>query len=134
MAFNPFHRFRKHQKVIFAVLTILIMFVFVLSTGTRGDFFTDVLPRFFGGAGKNQGPYVATVYGSKLYEKELLDQGRKQQMASVLVGALTNAAVNAVVSDAVALKADKDSDLAKVITNVQNRRDSRGQTDPAEDL
>ena len=33
MAFNPFHSFRKHQKVIFAVMTIICMFVFVLQFG-----------------------------------------------------------------------------------------------------
>jgi hypothetical protein len=42
MAFNPFHAFRKHQKVIFAGLTILCMVTFVLAGayGSRGgDFF-----------------------------------------------------------------------------------------------
>jgi hypothetical protein len=43
MAFNPFHGFRKHNKVVFAGLTILCMFVFVLSSGMGGgDFFTQI--------------------------------------------------------------------------------------------
>jgi hypothetical protein len=84
MAFNPFHRFRKHQKVIFAVLTILIMFVFVLSTGTRGDFFNDILPRFFGGKG-TKGPLVATVYGTKVYDKDLKLEQEREQVANLLV-------------------------------------------------
>ena len=31
MAFNPFHAFRKHQKVVFAGLTIICMLTFVLA-------------------------------------------------------------------------------------------------------
>lgn len=38
MAFHPFRSFRKHQKTLLAILTIFIMFIFVLSFG-QGDFF-----------------------------------------------------------------------------------------------
>jgi hypothetical protein len=134
MAFNPFHSFRKHQKVIFAVMAIVCMFVFVLQFG-KGDVF-ERIATMFGGSSKSQGAYVATLYGSKVYEKELVDQGHRQQAASALVGTLINAAVNSAVSDAAALKLDKDreADLKRVLTNMQGRRDSRGQTDPAADL
>ena len=33
MAFNPFQIFRKRQKTLLAIVTIFIMFLFVLSTG-----------------------------------------------------------------------------------------------------
>ena len=33
MAFNPFHQFRRYNKVIFAILAIICMFTFVLSSG-----------------------------------------------------------------------------------------------------
>jgi hypothetical protein len=36
MALHPFHSFRKHQKVIFAGLTIVCMLTFVLSSGVAG--------------------------------------------------------------------------------------------------
>ena len=48
MAFNPFHRFRKHQKVFFAALTIVCMFVFVLQFGT-GDAIQRMLAWFGSG-------------------------------------------------------------------------------------
>src|ERR1700730_17138149 len=40
MAFNPLHMFRKRQKVLLAILTIGTMFLFVLGSGFKGDFFT----------------------------------------------------------------------------------------------
>ena len=36
MAYNPFNVFRRNQKAIFAVVTVFIMFTFVLSSGLRG--------------------------------------------------------------------------------------------------
>ena len=123
MAFNPFHRFRKHQKVIFAVMAIVCMFVFVLQFG-KGDFF-DRAASLFGG-GKTQGPLVATVYGTKVYEKELVDQSRRQQAASALVAALMVEAVDSALNDAAALKPAKDSDIDKVRTNIQTRRGFQG--------
>ncbi len=67
MAFNPFTWFRKHQKVIFAGLTLLVMFVFIGSFG-RGDLF-DWLARSFGP--RASGETVATLYGKKIRESEL---------------------------------------------------------------
>src|SRR5262245_13634390 len=70
MAFNPFHAFRKHQKVIFAGLTILCMVTFILTgslTG-RGDFF-DWLITSMGGQGKL--PQIATLYGKKLTQLDI---------------------------------------------------------------
>jgi hypothetical protein len=36
MAYNPFNIFRRNQKAIFAVVTVFIMFTFVLSSGLGG--------------------------------------------------------------------------------------------------
>ncbi len=67
MAFHPFHWFRKHQKVIFAGLTIMTMIVFVASFGP-GDLFSR------GNRGARQpGKYVTTLYGRKVYEGDLWD-------------------------------------------------------------
>ena len=65
MAFNPFHSFRKHQKKMFAVLTIFCMFIFVLQSGMgQGDWFS-----MFGDwiAGRSGGPKAeATLYGKDI--------------------------------------------------------------------
>jgi hypothetical protein len=79
MAFNPFHYFRKHQKAIFAVVTIVIMFVFILQFG-RGDAFERMLG--FVGAGKNRGPVVVTLNGTKVRELELEKIARLRKAAN----------------------------------------------------
>src|SRR5262249_20877475 len=71
MAYNPFNIFRRNQKAIFAVVTVFIMFTFVLSSGLRGgaDFF-DWLPRWLGSKTK-KGEVICTINGNKIYEGEL---------------------------------------------------------------
>src|SRR5205807_1951120 len=65
MAFNPFHGFRKHQKVVFAALTIVCMLTFVLASGVgmAGDFFSE-LSRWLGGQ-RRSGTDVARLYASR---------------------------------------------------------------------
>jgi hypothetical protein len=64
MAFNPFHSFRKYRKTLFAMITILCMFVFILSSGLgKGDFFSQT----FGGSA----PAVATIGGRLITGLEL---------------------------------------------------------------
>ena len=67
MAYNPFNIFRRNQKAIFAVITVFIMFTFVLSSGLRGgaDFF-DWLPRWIGQKSR-KGDVVCTIDGTKIY-------------------------------------------------------------------
>src|SRR5262245_26489589 len=72
MAFNPFHGFRKHSKVIFAILTIICMITFILSFG-RGDFFEWIVGMV--GASK-KGEVVTTLYGDKVYD---LDVSKREQ-------------------------------------------------------
>ena len=48
MAFNPFNFFRKNQKILFALLTILVMFMFVLSSGLPGSDFFQWFPEWLG--------------------------------------------------------------------------------------
>src|SRR5262249_41899974 len=50
MAFNPFHAFRRHQKVIFALLTIVAMVTFIFCSGVPGtkDFFLESIPEWVG--------------------------------------------------------------------------------------
>ena len=56
MAFNPFNVFRRNQKILFALLTVLVMFMFVLSFG-QGDFFSSV-PRWLGST-RHSGEVIA---------------------------------------------------------------------------
>lgn len=76
MAYNPFNIFRRNQKAIFAVVTVFIMFTFVLSSGLGGgaDFF-DWLPRWLGAKG-NKGEPLCSIDGTKIYEGQLTDPGR----------------------------------------------------------
>ncbi len=71
MAYNPFNIFRRNQKAIFAVVTVIIMFVFVLSSGLGGgaDFF-DWLPRWLAGKSK-KGDVLCKIDGEKIYPSEL---------------------------------------------------------------
>jgi hypothetical protein len=71
MAYNPFNIFRRNQKAIFAVVTVIIMFVFVLSSGLGGgaDFF-DWLPRWLG-TSKKSGEVLCKIDGEKIYASDL---------------------------------------------------------------
>src|SRR5262249_32531268 len=82
MAFNPFHRFRKHQKTFFAILTIICMFVFVLQFG-RGDAIERLMGLF--GASRARGEYITTLNGAKLYTAELDRLGRRREMADKFI-------------------------------------------------
>jgi hypothetical protein len=80
MAFNPFHSFRRYNKVIFAILAIICMFTFVLSSGMgRGDLFTQIGDWLSGGRSDRT---VISVAG-KNYDAQNVDQIRlKRLMAS----------------------------------------------------
>src|SRR5262245_23508711 len=82
MAYNPFNIFRRNQKAIFAVITVFIIFTFVLSSGLGGgaDFF-DWLPRWLGTKSK-KGDVLCTMDGSKIYESELSQVNFKRVMAN----------------------------------------------------
>src|SRR5438477_303428 len=64
MAFNPFHHFRRYSKTVFAVLAIICMFTFVLSSGTmgRGDFFTEITDWV---TNRRRIPPLMTLYGKE---------------------------------------------------------------------
>ncbi len=79
MAFNPFHRFRKHQKVFLAALAVLCMIIFVFQFGA-GDVFTRAL-QWVGGSGA-RGDLVTTLYGEKFYERDLATLKRHRQIAN----------------------------------------------------
>src|SRR5262245_25005698 len=79
MAFNPFHGFRKHQKVVMAILTIACMFIFVL-TGSMAagfEFFQGITNMF--GLSSARGDQVATVYAKPVSSQDLF-QLRMQRL------------------------------------------------------
>jgi hypothetical protein len=83
MAYNPFNIFRRHQKIIFAVLTVFIMLMFTLSSGLGGgaDFF-DWLPQWLGRKAGKKGDQVCTIEGSKVYRGQLDDLNYQRVMAN----------------------------------------------------
>jgi len=81
MAFNPFESFRKNGKAIFAVLAIVCMFTFVLSSGIGGggDIF-DWFARQLGG--KDNRSVVLGEIGGREYTAESLSELRKKRRAA----------------------------------------------------
>ena len=90
MAFSPFNIFRRNQKAIFAVITVFIMFTFVLSSGLGGgaDFF-DWLPRLIGASTK-RGDQLCSIDGRRVYAKDV-DAVRADRTLANRFMALVNA-------------------------------------------
>lgn len=82
MAYNPFNIFRRNQRAIFSVVTVFIMFTFVLSSGLGGgnDFF-DWFPRWFG-AKTHKGDQFCTIDGTRIYSQDVAQVRSKRVMAS----------------------------------------------------
>ena len=82
MAYNPFSIFRRNQKAIFAVVTVVIMFMFVLSSGMTGkaDFF-NWLPEWVRGKAK-KGDALCVLDGDRIYPRDLEVLRRQRMMAS----------------------------------------------------
>jgi hypothetical protein len=79
MAFNPFHRFRKHQKVFLAALAVLCMIIFVFQFGA-GDVFTRALQ--WVGASGGKGDLVTKLYGDKVFERDVEMLRRQRRVAN----------------------------------------------------
>ncbi|HBI45463.1 MAG TPA: hypothetical protein DDY78_21805 [Planctomycetales bacterium] len=128
MAFNPFNTFRKHQKVIFAVLTIICMFVFILQFG-KGD-----ITHLFSGAGQGKGEKVVTLYGRDLYTNDLTGISNSRQLANefiftALIAAQTDA--NKDIEDYKPENADEADKRLQVLSvgRRERYRDARGPED-----
>jgi hypothetical protein len=94
MAFHPFRIFRKHQKVVFAALTIICMLTFVFTSGISGaGGFLDEVSRWFGL--RSRIPDMGTLYGRSVSVRDvqLLQQQRRLAnpfMASAVAEAANN--------------------------------------------
>lgn len=84
MAFNPFETFSAKSrtgKSIMAIIGIVVMFTFVLSTGAMGtgnDFFDQIGGLF---NSEKKGDVLATAYGDKIRQAELSEVKRQRRAA-----------------------------------------------------
>jgi hypothetical protein len=87
MAFNPFETFRKRSKVIFALLGIVVMLTFVLSSGGMGsgDFFTQLQNGLTGG--RSNSTLMAKAFDEKVYDADLAEIRKQRQAANFFMQA-----------------------------------------------
>ncbi len=119
MAYNPFNIFRRNQKAIFAVVTVFIMFTFVLSSGLGGgaDFF-DWLPRWLGSKSK-KGDVVATLDGDKLYSSELEKIRHQRVIANRFMSRASDYAQQSLMSTAAAAEPTLSKDGKDLISSIR---------------
>lgn len=89
MAYNPFNIFRRNQKAIFAVVTVVIMFMFVLSSGMTGkaDFF-NWLPEWIGSKSKT-GEALCEIDGKRVYPRDIETLRFQRVVANKFMGYAT---------------------------------------------
>src|SRR5262245_53059711 len=98
MAFNPFEAFSIRSKLgraVMAILGIVVMLTFVLSTGavgSRNDFFDQIGSIF---SGKSKGEVLAVAYGDDIHDSDLREIARQRQAANAyLVAAIEASYMN----------------------------------------
>jgi hypothetical protein len=79
MAFNPFDIFRRNQRILFSLITVVVMFTFVLQFG-QGDIFSSI-PRWLASRART-GEVLAVVGGSKVYSSEIGEIETKRLLAN----------------------------------------------------
>jgi hypothetical protein len=92
MAFHPFQFFRKRQKTFLAILTIMTMFIFIL-TGFSGSI-VDKAQYWFGGGSRRfpDKTEVTQLYGKKVTVGELDQLSQDRRMADAFIkGAISMA-------------------------------------------
>lgn len=117
MAFNPFHSFRRHQKVIFAGLTILCMGIFVLSSGMGGGDFFSQLGQWTLRRGHKDA--VATLYGRDVDRSTLQQVQHRREWANRYITMLTSMARNQIVNNVVLQRDRVDPALKQIIEQFQ---------------
>jgi hypothetical protein len=92
MAFNPFHAFRKHQKIFMAGLVLVAMVTFVLtgSSFRGGDAFSWITSLISRG---NAASESFTVFGSKVTPRDLQLLQQERHIANTFMVLATNAAI-----------------------------------------
>jgi hypothetical protein len=109
MAFNPFHAFRKHQKVLLACVTLLAMISFIMCSGVGAkDLFLDTIPALFGG--KSRTPQVTTLYGKTVKTSDVLEVRRERQLAQEALAHARAIASQRIAERQAKLRDPKDND------------------------
>jgi len=94
MAFNPFHKFRKHQKVIFAFITIFCMLSFVACSGLQGG--GDMMHWMQGlFMGRSTAQDIGSVDGKGVNQLELVEMAQRREIANIFMASATEAALQA---------------------------------------
>lgn len=91
MAFNPMHSFRHYQKAIFAVLAVVCMVLFVLSSGAGGGDLMTQLIDWVSGRRSARGDVVATLDGRKVGGQDLGIVRQQRRLASEYIDLASNA-------------------------------------------
>jgi hypothetical protein len=98
MAFNPFEVFSIRSKIgrsVMAVLGIVVMLTFVLSTGavgTKNDFF-DQIGSLFGGKGR--GEVLVVAYGDDIRDTDLIETRKQREAANAYLREALDVSYNA---------------------------------------
>lgn len=87
MAFNPFNVFRRNQKILFSILTVIIMIMFIFSTGLgRGIDFFDWVPTWIGSK-RATGDVMVVIDGDKIRASELEKLRDQRDLANQFMSA-----------------------------------------------
>jgi hypothetical protein len=89
MAFNPFHGFRKHQKVFMAGLVLVAMITFIFSFGA-GDFFSQATGWFR----TTTSPKAFKLYGKDVTIRELEQLRTQREIARRYLGGALQTAMS----------------------------------------
>lgn len=122
MAYNPFDFFRRNQKLFFAGLTVLVMFMFVLSFG-QGDFFQQATHWI--GQWQTHGEVVAVIDGSSIKTSQLGDVSTTRGLANGYMISVAGKSLEAARRTADTEAKGATPDLAQQLEFVVNRVDQR---------
>lgn len=126
MAYNPFDFFRRNQKLFFGGLTILVMFMFILSFG-QGDFFSQASQWI--GQWQTHGDTLAVIDGSTIKKSQVDDVSSTRGLAN---GYMLNvasrsllAARNTAEAEAIGATPDLAQQLSGAVRGIEQRLQTR---------
>ena len=121
MASSPFRVFRKHQKVIFAALTILCMLTFVMCSGfSAGENFLSSLGVAFGV--KHRADIVATLYGKDISAMQIQELRAQRRLADAYIREINRIDREQVLSAVLDASRKWDQPQSRIIQQVQMLR------------
>jgi len=117
MAFNPLQRFRRHQKAIFAGLTIICMLTFVLTSGvgSGGDFFSE-LQRMIGV--RSTATEAARLFGKRVEMADIMRLREQRRLANQFMTASLEFALNNALGELQTAVPDLDNQIKSQLQQV----------------